>query len=725
MRPSRPTSSLLVLACFPALSPSCAGEDQGDDDDWAAAAPAELVAAPPGPAPEGYVITPNGLFHASCVIQLGPDEQARGDGKIARADGTIREVAPCRYPHYDRSGRAISPDGSASSSPPQISGWVEDSSDTTHGPYRSISADWKVPSAPAIDGPQVVYYFPGLESLANTQTIVQPVLGWSHGWTIASWNCCKDGNVNHSPPVTVKAGDTIHGTASGSGCSTSTGQCTGWQITTSDQTTGMSTTLNTSNYGQAFDWVFGGVLEAYSVDSCPQYPASGSVLFSNIAVKRIDGTSPTITWPSGGVRSPLSPSCSYAVTGGSTVKVQAKPTPPKGARLAVIEAGGALRTYYAGSDGSLYETARINGTWTTSKPGGGRTLKYRGKFDQGWDGVREETFARQKQLGVIPPDCELTKRPDGIAAWDDVDDDLKPVLAREMENYAGFLEHADHQVGRLIDALDALGVLGDTLVYYKGWSAVTKHRTPWEYGLGTKTVALDDDVWELYDGTKDWTQARDLAKEEPEKLHELQRLFLIEAAKYNVLPLDDRVSERLNPVVAGRPRLITGSSQLLFPGMGGLNENCVVDLKNKSHAITAELVVPSDGANGVLINQGGRTGGWALYVDAGRLMYIYNFIGIAHFKVAATRPLPSGQHQVRMEFAYDGGGLGKGGNVTFYVDGQPVGSGRVERTHMVQYSFDETTDVGQDTGSPVTDDYVARDSLHRHGQVGPTGPRRR
>ncbi|MGH2583555.1 MAG: arylsulfatase [Dehalococcoidia bacterium] len=497
--------------------------------------------------------------------------------------------------------------------------------------------------------------------------------------------------------------------------------------------------------------------------------------------------------------------------------------------------------------------------------------KYKGTFNQGWDKVREETLARQKALGVVAQDAELTKRHEGIPAWDEEPDELRPVLARQMENYAGFLEHADHHVGRLIDALADLEVLDDTLVYsiigdngasaegglrgtfsaeidvnggtdlqttqymldrldawggpesyphyavgwahamcapyqwtkqvashwggtrngtivrwpqgikakgevrnqfshvidvaptileaaglpepvqvhgvtqrpiegtsmlysfeaadaperhetqyfemfanrgiyHKGWSAITKHRTPWEYAVGTKTIAFDDDVWELYDGSKDWTQANDLAAEMPDKLHELQRLFLIEATKFNVLPLDDRVAERLIPEVAGRPVLLHGNSQVLFPGMGGLNENCVLNMKNRSHAIIAEVVTPDGGANGVLLNQGGRTGGWALYVKDGRLTYTYNFVGINHYKVASGQPVPAGDHQVRMEFAYDGGGLGKGGAVTLFVDGNQAGSGRVERTHIVQFSFDETTDVGQDTDSPVTDDYPARDN---------------
>jgi arylsulfatase len=240
-------------------------------------------------------------------------------------------------------------------------------------------------------------------------------------------------------------------------------------------------------------------------------------------------------------------------------------------------------------------------------------------------------------------------------------------------------------------------------IYHKGWSAVTKHRTPWNFDH--LELSFDDDAWELYN---DWTQAHDLAAAEPEKLRELQRLFLIQAARFDVLPLDDRQAERMVPAVAGRPTLIGGDSQTLFPGMGGLNENCVLDVKSKSHTVTAEVVVPEGGAEGVLINQGGQTGGWSLYVRDGRPAYVYSFCGIEFSRVEAAEPLGAGEHQVRMEFAYDGGGLGKGGDVTLYVDGAEAGSGRVDRTHYTLFTFDETTDVGADTGSPVTDDYPSR-----------------
>jgi arylsulfatase A-like enzyme len=496
--------------------------------------------------------------------------------------------------------------------------------------------------------------------------------------------------------------------------------------------------------------------------------------------------------------------------------------------------------------------------------------KYKGKFDQGWDKLREEVLVRQKKLGVVPQNAELTKRPTEIQAWGEVDPKMKPVLARQMEVYAGFLEHTDHHVGRLIDTLKDLQILDDTLIYviigdngasaegtlngtfnemlmlngitgvetpeflteridkfgspeaynhyavgwahamdtpyqwtkqvashwggtrngtivhwpkgikekgeirsqfchvidvaptvleaagipaptivnsvqqaplegvsmvysfndanaaerhelqyfemfcnrgiyHKGWSAVTRHSTPWV--AIAKLPAFDDDVWELYDGSKDWSQAHDLAREMPEKLHELQRLWLIEATKYNVLPLDDRRVERFNADLAGRPQLVKGNSQLLFSGMGRLSENSVLVMKNKSFSITAELEVPSKGAEGVIIHQGGAFGGMSLYAKNGKARFAYNFFGLQTFTIEASQPIPAGKHQVRMEFAYDGGGLAKGGNVSLYYDGKKVGEGRVERTVPMAFSADETTDLGRDTATPVSSDYTRSTSV--------------
>ena len=493
--------------------------------------------------------------------------------------------------------------------------------------------------------------------------------------------------------------------------------------------------------------------------------------------------------------------------------------------------------------------------------------RYAGSFDDGWDVLRERTLARQQELGVVPPDTALTARHSEITAWDDMPDELKPVLARQMEVYAGFLEHTDHHVGRLVDALADLDVLDSTLIYYiigdngasaegtmngafnemasfngmaavetpefmaskmedfgspdsynhysvgwawamnsplqwtkqiashwggtrngtivhwpdgiedhggmrsqfthvidiaptileaaglpeptvvngvmqspmegtsmlysfndpdeperhdlqyfemfgnrgiyhRGWSAVTKHKTPWLL-LDPNVGAFDDDVWELYDGSTDFSQARNLAADMPEKLRELQRLWLIEATKYNVLPMDDRTGERLNPDLAGRPTLIRGDSQLFFAGMGRLSENSVLSIKNKSFSVTADVEVDDAPANGVLIAQGGRFGGWTLYLKAGKAKFVYNVLGIHEFVTEADAPLPAGNHQLRAEFGYDGGGLAKGGNVTLFYDGDEVGTGRVEMTQPMVFSADETTDIGYESGTTVTPDYTA------------------
>jgi hypothetical protein len=250
-------------------------------------------------------------------------------------------------------------------------------------------------------------------------------------------------------------------------------------------------------------------------------------------------------------------------------------------------------------------------------------------------------------------------------------------------------------------------MLGNRGIYHKGWTAVTRHKTPWLL-VGEKTPAFDDDVWELYDTQKDWSQANDLSKKMPEKLHELQRLFLIEATKYNVLPLDDRGMERAIPELAGRPTLVKGKTQILFGGMGRLGENCVLNIKNKSHAVTAEIVVSKSGAEGVIVAQGGNIGGWSLYAKNGKLKYCYNLGGVQYFFIESDKRLPPGQHQVRMEFAYAGGGLGKGGKVTLYVDGKKVGEGEISMTQAIVFSADDGLDVGVDTGSPVSSDYGSR-----------------
>jgi arylsulfatase len=249
-------------------------------------------------------------------------------------------------------------------------------------------------------------------------------------------------------------------------------------------------------------------------------------------------------------------------------------------------------------------------------------------------------------------------------------------------------------------------MFGNRGIYHKGWTAVTRHRTPWI--LVGKVPPFDDDTWELYDTNKDWSQANNLAKQMPDKLHELQRLWLIEATRNNVLPLDDRGAERFNPDLAGRPVLIKGNSQILFGSMGRLSENSVLNMKNKSHSVTAEIVVPATGAEGVIVAQGGNIGGWSLYAKASKLKYCYNLLGIQQFYAESADALAPGDHQVRMEFAYAGGGMGKGGTASLFVDGKKVGEGKVGATAAIVFSADDGCDVGVDTGSPVSPDYGPR-----------------
>lgn len=239
-------------------------------------------------------------------------------------------------------------------------------------------------------------------------------------------------------------------------------------------------------------------------------------------------------------------------------------------------------------------------------------------------------------------------------------------------------------------------------IYHQGWTAVTRHSVPWD--MTVAMPAFDDDVWELY-APDDWTQSKNIASGNPEKLAELQRFWLIEATKNNVLPLDDRRIERFNPDLAGRPQLTHGDTQLLFSGMGRLSENSIINFKNKSFSLTAEVEVPASGAEGVIIAQGASIGGWRLYAKDGNLKYCYNLLGIQHFFTEATNPIPAGTHQVRVEFAYDGGGRAKGGAVALFVDRGKVGEGRVGATQAMIFSSDETCDLGADRASPVSPDY--------------------
>ncbi|WP_010581674.1 arylsulfatase [Schlesneria paludicola] len=493
--------------------------------------------------------------------------------------------------------------------------------------------------------------------------------------------------------------------------------------------------------------------------------------------------------------------------------------------------------------------------------------KYKGKFDQGWDKLREETLARQIQLGVVPAGTKLAPKPEAIKEWSQLSADEKKLFARQMEVFAGYGEYADFEVGRVIQAIEDLGQLDNTLIFYcvgdngasaegtmnglynemtyfngvhesveeilkhydelggpmsyghyaagwavagdapftwtkqvagsyggcrnglvvhwpqgvaskgevrsqwhhvidiaptileaaglpepksvngtpqipiqgvsmlysfndakakdrhktqyfeilcnrgiyhDGWLAHTVHRAAWET---QPRRPLLEDQWELYHVEVDFSSSTNLAAKEPAKLKELQELFLKEAVPNRVLPLDDRVLERINPALAGRPDLMAGRTSLtLYEGMTGMTENVFINTKNRSHTISAEVVIPKDGASGVILAQAGRFGGWSLYVKDGRPIYTYNFLGLSAYKVASSKALPEGKVTIVYEFTYDGGGLGKGGKGTLLVNGEKVAEGRIDRTQGFFFSADEGGDVGQDGETPVTDDYAAGDN---------------
>jgi arylsulfatase A-like enzyme len=492
--------------------------------------------------------------------------------------------------------------------------------------------------------------------------------------------------------------------------------------------------------------------------------------------------------------------------------------------------------------------------------------KFKGQFDQGWDKVREETFARQKALGVVPADAKLTARPASIPAWDSLNADQKKVFARMMEVYAAALAHADSQMARILDAIAAEGELDNTLVIYiqgdngaspeggvqgllneltafnaipedmkevirrmdelggpttfnhypVGWAhamdtpfqwtkqvashfggtrngmviswparikdkgglrkqfssvidimptileavgvsaptsingvaqkpvegtslvytfgdakAPSKHTTQYFEMFGNRAIYHDgwvaattpgfvpwdssaevqgrvpavlDYKWELYKVSEDFSEANDLASREPAKLKELQDLFWTEAEKYHVLPIENSRIDRFD--VSNRPSLTRGRDEFTyFPGLVRIPEGAAPDLKNKSYQIRAEVVIPRDGAEGMLLTHGGRFSGYGLYVLGGKPVFLYNLAGVARYSVAGPEALTPGKHTILFDFRYDGGGLGKGGDGTLQVDGKTVATGRIERTLAFRLSLDETLDCGEDTGTPVSEDY--------------------
>ncbi len=486
--------------------------------------------------------------------------------------------------------------------------------------------------------------------------------------------------------------------------------------------------------------------------------------------------------------------------------------------------------------------------------------KYKGKFDEGWDKVREKAFARQKEMGLIPKDTKLPPKARGIKDWKDLSGDEKKLFARQAEVFAGFLEQTDHEIGRLVTAIEDLGELDNTLfvyiagdngtsgeggevgmynemtyfnrvvetveellprmdewggeftfphmahgwavafdspfswmkqvasdfggtrngmvihwpegikeqggirtqfghfidiaptvleaamlpepksvngtkqtpmagtsllysfndakakerhttqyfeifgnraLYHDGWLARTIHRAPWET---SDLPPLESDVWELYNVRDDFSLSSNVAEQHPAKLEELQGLFDRDAERYNVYPIDDRVIERVNPEIAGRPDLMNGRTTLtLYDGMDGMLENTFINVKNKSKTITAELEIPEGGANGAILVQGGRFGGWSLYMKDGKPAYDYNFLGLARNTVSSDEVLEAGKVTLVLDFKYDGGGFGKGGDATLSVNGKGVAKGRIDKTQPLIFSADETADVGLDNQTPVVE----------------------
>jgi arylsulfatase len=265
-------------------------------------------------------------------------------------------------------------------------------------------------------------------------------------------------------------------------------------------------------------------------------------------------------------------------------------------------------------------------------------------------------------------------------------------------------------------------IFGNRGMYNDGWLARTIHRAAWEF---KPRRTLEADVWELYDTRSDFSLANDLAAQNPAKLKELQDLFLSEAIKYHVLPLDDRTLERLNAALVGRPDLMAGRTTLtVFQGMIGMSENVFINIKNRSHTITAEV---ENGTNGAILAQAGRFGGWSLYLKDGKPTYTYNWLGLHEYTVAATEALPAGKSIIRFEFVYDGGGIGKGGVATIFVNGKNVATGRIEQTQPAMFSADEGADVGADEGTAVSSGYAVPFKFDgKIGkvtvQLGPTSP---
>lgn len=247
-------------------------------------------------------------------------------------------------------------------------------------------------------------------------------------------------------------------------------------------------------------------------------------------------------------------------------------------------------------------------------------------------------------------------------------------------------------------------MLGNRAVYNDGWVAATTPVSPPWVSIPKTVDPIFGFEWELYDVSKDFSQSENLAEENPEKLKELQLLFYAEAAKYNVLPIDNSKVERLD--VINRPSLTRDHNTFTYmPGMVRISEGGAPDVKNKSWSVKTLFEVPQQNAQGMLITQGGRFAGWGLYILEGKPVFHYNLAGVVRYNIAGDEVLSPGKHTLEMYFKYDGGGMGRGGDVVLTVDGKKTAEGRVERTLPFRMSLDETLDCGLDTGTSVSEDY--------------------
>jgi arylsulfatase len=243
-------------------------------------------------------------------------------------------------------------------------------------------------------------------------------------------------------------------------------------------------------------------------------------------------------------------------------------------------------------------------------------------------------------------------------------------------------------------------MFGNRGVYQDGWFARTIHRPAWRQKPDN---TLQEDKWELYNTKEDFSLANDLVSQNPEKLKEMQALFMTEAEKFHVLPLDDRLLERTNAALMGRPTVMGERKSVTYgEGMKGMGVDVFIDLRNTAYTITADVEVKANG-NGVIVCQGGRFGGLSLYMKNGKPAFTYNYLGMESTDIVSSQPLKPGTYQLVFDFLYDGDGMGKGGLGTISVNGKKVAEARLEKTQPGIFSVDDLADVGTDDGTHVAD----------------------